>query len=140
MSSWAPIPPIDVVAAKCVSLNYELINRFGGSHTSPVPDACLDKTISAAHYAELYAGNEDASGLCFTGALMFYVVENHCFLDGNKRTGLAIALWLLARFGLTLSCSQDEARDFCLAIASGLRTREQVVLWLAGHLEAIEGE
>lgn len=140
MGAWSPIPPIEVVAAKCVWLNHELINLFGGSHTSPAPDDCLEKSIAAARNAELYAGNEDSEGLCFIGALMFYLIEGHCFLDGNKRTGLSITLWLLKRFGLTLSCSQEEARDFCLAIASGVRTREEVVLWLADHLTAIEFE
>jgi prophage maintenance system killer protein len=138
MSSWSAIPPIDVVVAKCVALNHELVNRFGGSHTSPAPEVCLDKVISAAQNAEYYAGNEEASGLCYIGALMFYAIEGHCFLDGNKRTGLAIALWLLKRFGLTLICSQEDARDYCLAVASGLRSREQVVLWLAENLIAIE--
>ena len=140
MSSWSAIPPVDVVAAKCVALNHELVNRFGGLHTSQPPEECLDKVISAAQNAEYYAGNEDSSGLCYIGALMFYTIEGHCFLDGNKRTGLAIALWLLKRFGITLNCSQDDMRDFCLAIASGLRTREQVVLWVAERLIPIESD
>ena len=140
MSSWSAIPQVDVVAAKCVWLNHELVNLFGGLHTPQAPDVCLEKVISAAQNAEYYAGNEDSSGLCYIGALMFYVIEGHCFLDGNKRTGLSIALWLLKRFGLTMSCSQEDARDYCLAIASGLRTREQVVIWIAEHLIAIEVE
>jgi death on curing protein len=75
------------------------------------------------------------------GALMFYLIKDHCFLDGNKRTGLAIMLWLLKRFGLTLDCSQDEVRDYCLGIASGtIKTREEVVNWIAIHMIAIDLE
>lgn len=68
MSSFSAIPPVDVVAAKCIWLNHELINLFGGLHTSQPPQECLDKVISAAQNAEYYAGNEDSSGLCYIGA------------------------------------------------------------------------
>lgn len=141
MSSWNPIPPLEVISERCIDFNRQTIDRYGGAFSPDPQEGCLDRSIAAAMNAELYAGNEDASGLCFIGALMFYLIKNQCFLDGNKRTGLAIGLWLLGRFGLTLDCTQEEVADYCLAIASGsVRTREEVVIWLAEHIVAIEAE
>jgi Fic/DOC family len=140
VGSWA-IPPHDVIQARCVVLNRESIDRFGGIHSEHPREGCLERSIGAAWTAELYAGEEGAEGLCFIGALMFLIIKNQCFLDGNKRTGLAIALWLLLRFGLTLACTQEEVASFCLAIAGGaIRTREEVVMWLSERIIAIEAE
>lgn len=139
MGSWNPIPPFEVIQARCVAFNREVIERYGGAQTNRPAEGCLEKSIAAAYNAELYAGNEDAVGLCFIGALMFFVTKNQCFIDGNKRTGLAICLWMLLRFGLTLGCPQERVSAFFLGIAGNtVRNREEAVLWLAQNIIAIE--
>lgn len=139
MGSWAHIPPFGSIEDKCIYFNTEVIRRYGGKQTLTPNFPCLEKSIAAAYNAELYAGNEDAGGLCFIGALMFFVTKNQCFVDGNKRTGLAICLWLLLRFGLTVSCSEQQAAAFILKIAANeVKTREEAVIWLSEHIAAIE--
>lgn len=90
--------------------------------------------------AEYYRGSGDGTlGLCFVGSLMFYLVKNHCYPDGNKRTGLAAALRALYVLGLTLHASQAELTAYCLAIASGnVTSPDDVVRWLADRIVQLE--
>lgn len=139
MSTWSPIPPFEVIQQRAIVFNREVIERYGGISTVQPAEGCLDRSIFAAYHAEQYAGNEDSQGLCFIGALMFFITKNQCFTDGNKRTGFALCLWLLLRFGLTLKCSPDDAAKFFLAVAANeIRTREEAVVWLAQNIMAIE--
>jgi prophage maintenance system killer protein len=141
MSSWSPIPPFEAIQQKCIAFNREVIERYGGIATETPAEGCLERSIAAAYHAEQYAGNEDSAGLCFIGALMFFITKNQCFTDGNKRTGFALCLWLLLRFGLTLKCGDMDAANFFLAVAANeIRTREEAVVWLAQNIMAIEPE
>ncbi|WP_372368177.1 type II toxin-antitoxin system death-on-curing family toxin [Candidatus Uabimicrobium sp. HlEnr_7] len=53
-------------------------------------------------------------------AYMFYIIKNHVFHDGNKRTGLATAITLLnwnnIHFG---TFQEDKVFDFVIAVAAG---------------------
>lgn len=141
MGTWAPIPPFEAIQQRAIEFNREVIERYGGSQTVQPAEGCLDRSIAAAHHAEQYAGNEDSQGLCFIGALMFFITKNQCFTDGNKRTGFALCLWLLLRFGLTLKCSPEDASSFFLAVAANeIRTREEAVIWLAQNIMAIDAD
>jgi death-on-curing protein len=74
--------------------------------------------------------------------LLFYLVSNHCFVDGNKRIGWLAAMRVLLSFGLTVSATDDEAEAFCMRIADSqkadaIRDGQDVVIWLSERLEAV---
>ncbi len=74
----------------------EAIARFGGDATPDAKQGCIDGSIGAAWNAELYTGDDASSGgLCFAGCLLYYLVKNHCFVDGNKRVGWATCMEVL---------------------------------------------
>ena len=50
-------------------------------------------------------------------ALLYALVHNHPFHNGNKRTALVSMLAFLDRNGITLQCSDDELFDFVLEVA-----------------------
>jgi prophage maintenance system killer protein len=78
------------------------------------------------------------SGIVFCGYLMFYLVSKHCWADGNKRVAWTSAMWILLQQGLTVEVSDDDAEQFCLAIAKGdIGAAEQVVTWIAERLVSI---
>ena len=68
-------------------------------------------------------------------ALGFSLIENHPFLDGNKRTGHAALETLLVLNGYQISASVDEQVAIILGVASGTVGREAFTAWLRGHIE-----
>jgi death on curing protein len=67
-------------------------------------------------------------------ALGFSLIENHPFLDGNKRTGHAALETLLVLNGYQISASVDEQVAIILAVASGIVGREAFTDWLRAHI------
>jgi death-on-curing protein len=120
---------------RITELHDEAITRWGG-RTGVRDDGCVERSVGAAQMAEYYAGNgEGQVGLCFIGALLFYLCKNSCFIDGNKRTALLATLDVLLSYGLTLNASNDELRDYCLNIANGtVQGFDDVVRWLSARL------
>ena len=52
-------------------------------------------------------------------AYLFPIVQNHPFIDGNKRAGLAAAIAFLRFNDLKLVAEQDPVTDLVLEIAQG---------------------
>jgi death-on-curing protein len=67
-------------------------------------------------------------------ALAFSLVNNHPFLDGNKRVGHAALETLLVLNGYELSASVEEQESMMLGVAAGTAGREQFVEWVRVHV------
>ena len=63
------------------------------------------------------------------------VIEGHPFVDGNKRTGLALAIAFLEFNGLRFRGSEVEAVVHTLGLAAGQVSEEAFAEWLARNLE-----
>ena len=63
-------------------------------------------------------------------ALMESLINNHPFVDGNKRSGTASAAIFLRINGTQLTTSHEELESFVLAIARGEETVETIAEWL----------
>lgn len=66
-------------------------------------------------------------------ALCTSLVQNHPFLDGNKRVGHAAMATFLLLNGADIVATTDEQEDLILDLASGRRRREDLVAWLSEH-------
>lgn len=67
-------------------------------------------------------------------ALGFSLIQNHPFIDGNKRTGHAAMEMYLLLNGSEIDASISEQVDVILSIASGEMDREAFATWLKGHI------
>ena len=56
-------------------------------------------------------------------AYLFHLVQNHPFIDGNKRVGLEAALLFLEINGRSLEVEDDKLIDLVLATAQGQLTK-----------------
>ena|SRR5437762_1838915 len=132
-----------ITATQIKSLHDEGIRQHGGKNSSPPEKGCLERSLGAAYNAELYSMPEVESetiisGLCFCGYLLFYLIQNNCFIDGNKRVGWTSSMYVLLGLGLTLDVSDEEAEQLCLQVAEGkIRKGEDVVYWIAERLKAL---
>lgn len=52
-------------------------------------------------------------------AYLYHIVQNHPFLDANKRTGAMAAFTFLKLNGLTLTAKYTEFEDLILCVAKG---------------------
>ena len=66
-------------------------------------------------------------------ALLESLINNHSFVDGNKRTGITAAAMFLKINNHTLTASNQEVESFVLSIASGEQTFDAVTEWLKSH-------
>ena len=65
-------------------------------------------------------------------AYMFYIIKNHVFHDGNKRTGLATAVTLLNWNNIHLHpFNENEVFDFVIDIASGKNDAQENISRIA---------
>jgi death-on-curing protein len=97
---WAHLISFAVV----FELQAESIRRFGADATPTPREGCLEGSLGAAWNAELYAASENAiQGLCFAGCLLYYLIMNHCFMDGNKRVAWTACMEVLRLLGLTVN-------------------------------------
>jgi death-on-curing protein len=77
-----------------LALRRNAIERYGGDPTERESDKeCIDRSIGAALQGAYYLGEGGAvDSLHVASLLLYYFVKNHCFLDGNKRTGWMVAV------------------------------------------------
>jgi len=67
-------------------------------------------------------------------ALGFSLIQNHPFVDGNKRAGHASMESFLMFNGWEISASVDEQVELILGVASGKIDRTEFTEWLQKHV------
>lgn len=59
-------------------------------------------------------------------AYLFHIVNNHPFVDGNKRTGTVAALVFLDWNGVSFDCQSGELSELTLSVATSKRSKSDV--------------
>jgi death on curing protein len=70
-------------------------------------------------------------------ALGYFLIQNHPFVDGNKRIGHAAMETLLVLNGFEISASVEEQEVIILSVAQSARSLVELTEWLAEHLAPI---
>ena len=65
-------------------------------------------------------------------AYLYHIVQNHSFVDGNKRTGAASAIIFLALNGVELRGDEDGLVKLTLAVAEGNAGKQQIADFFRG--------
>lgn len=73
-------------------------------------------------------------------ALGFSLIQNHPFVDGNKRAGHAAIETFLVLNGYQIGASVDEQEVVILKVASGELQRDGFTEWLTSHIQPIVAE
>lgn len=66
-------------------------------------------------------------------AYLFHLVQNHPFVDGNKRVGVMAAYVFLALNGFELEALPRSLTDLVLAVARGERGKADIAVFLREH-------
>ncbi|MFN8464270.1 MAG: type II toxin-antitoxin system death-on-curing family toxin [Caldilineaceae bacterium] len=120
-----------LTTAQVLFIHARLIAETGG--TPGIRDLGLLESAVARPQATF--GGEDLYGDIYAKAatLMFGLINNHPFVDGNKRVGIAAAGLFLRRNGFRLAAENAEVEQFTLEVAQGRVSIEQIGTWLALH-------
>ena len=66
-------------------------------------------------------------------AYLFHVVQNHPFLDGNKRTGAVAALVFLDLNGVEINAPKGSVYDLTMSAATGQAGKTQIAEFFRLH-------
>ncbi len=72
-------------------------------------------------------------------ALGYSLIQNHPFMDGNKRVGHAAMEVFLMLNGFEISAGVDENVEIILGVASGVISRELLTDWLRTYIIESQG-
>jgi death-on-curing protein len=117
--------------AEATEFHKQLIDEFGGTH------GLLDKGRLEAAILRPQTGYygtlaEEAA------ALMESLANNHAFLDGNKRTSLAVTDTFLRLSGSYLEVNPLEAYNFITKAISKSEFRFDLIRdWISSHLKSL---
>ncbi|MBK8915028.1 MAG: type II toxin-antitoxin system death-on-curing family toxin [Phycisphaerales bacterium] len=103
--------------AEVLTIHADQIERYGGD--ASIRDAGLLGSALAMPRATF--GGEFLHRDLFemAAAYLYHIVQNHPFVDGNKRTGTASALVFLDMNGVTIDVDEDALVDLVLEVAQG---------------------
>ena len=120
-----------LTAEQVLFVHYRLVSETGGEHG--VRDLGLLEVAIARPQAmfdrqELYPDIFEKAA-----PLMESLINNHPFVDSNKRTGIAYAVLFLKQNGISFSAKNADLEKFTLRVASSKAGRSEIAKWLKKH-------
>jgi death-on-curing protein len=126
--SWNWIPENVVLA-----IHEEMLAEHGGLagiRDQPLLLSALAKPQNLAAYDEPDVAN-------LAAAYAAGITRNHAFIDGNKRTGLAVALVFLLDNDYELAAANEDLVMTMLAVADGTMSEAELAIWLRTYIRPL---
>ena len=122
-----------LTVAEVAAIHHHQIEEYGGEH-GLLNQGALEAAVfrpQTGYYGDL---SEEAA------ALLESLVNNHPFVDGNKRVGFAAAHTFLLMNGFDLTVSSKPGSDFIIkTIAAGKFRFDLLRDWIAKHMVPLAG-
>ena len=122
-----------LTVAEVIAIHHHQIEEYGGER-GMMNQGALEAAVfrpQTGYYNDL---SEEAA------ALLESLVNNHAFVDGNKRVGFAAAHTFLLLNGFDLNISSKAAFDFMMKTMSDGKFRFALLHeWIAAHITALPG-
>jgi death-on-curing protein len=122
-----------LTVAEVIAIHHHQIEEYGGEH-GMLNQGALEAAVfrpQTGYYNNL---SEEAA------ALLESLVNNHAFLDGNKRVGFAAMHTFLLMNGFDLDVSSKAAYQFMIkAMEEGKFRFALLHEWIAAHLVSLSG-
>jgi len=128
------VEPTFLTLAEVIAIHRDQIARYGGAEG--VRDwAALQSALAMP--AAGVVGQYLHGDLCeMAAAYLFHLVQNHPFVDGNKRVGAVAADVFLAMNGVHLTAGQDAYADLVLSVARGETPKSAVAEFFRANAES----
>jgi death on curing protein len=123
-----------LILSEALELHRRIVGQSGGA-LGVLDLGALESALAQPRMTfggrELYPSIADKAA-----ALGYSLIQNHPFLDGNKRTGHAAMEVFLFLNNFEIQSSVDEQERIVLQVASGELDREAFTVWLRDHVVA----
>jgi death-on-curing protein len=116
----------------------EQIANYGGTHG--VRDIGLLESARAQPETQFSGQYLYADLFEMAAAYLYHIVQNHPFIDGNKRVGLEAALVFLEINDLSLNANDDELIDLTLRTARSLVSKTEIADFFRVHARSSAGQ
>jgi len=118
------VKPVFLTLDELIAIHRDQIVRYGG--LEGIRDWALLHSAVAMPAAG-FGGKYLHSDLCeMAAAYLFHLVQNHPFIDGNKRVGAVAAYVFLAMNKTRLTADQKAYGDLVLSVARGEASKSEV--------------
>ena len=122
--------------AEVLELHRRVVAETGGA-TALRDLGALESAIAQPRASfggnDLYPSLEEKAA-----ALAFSLIQNHPFVDGNKRAGHAALETFLVLNEKELNADADESERIILAVASGTCGRDVLLEWIRSHMVSLK--
>lgn len=115
-----------------IGIHEKLVETTGGSnglHDRGLLESAVYSANASFGDAEVYPTVEEKAA-----RLAYSLINNHAFVDGNKRIGVFVMLMTLKLNHIKLLYTQEELSGLGLDVASGKAAYEDVLAWLREHI------
>lgn len=114
-------------AENVIFLHTVAVETFGGS--AGVRDLESLRAAVARPWGSSFGRTHFTTPFGKAAALAESIIRRHPFIDGNKRTAMYAAAYLLETLGYKLEAEQKELEGFAVRIAEGMFVSEDIALW-----------
>lgn len=120
--------------AQVLVIHERVMNQSGGQQG--LRD--LGALQSAIAQPQMTFGNEDLYPTleAKAAAIGHAIIQNHPFVDGNKRTGHAAMEIFLVLNGVEINSPVDEQEKIILAVAAGKMARDEFIEWVTQNVQS----
>lgn len=114
-----------------IDIHADQIERYGGS----LGVRNVELLRSALGMPEAGFGDQYLHADLFemAAAYLYHIVQNHPFIDGNKRTGTMAAFVFLKLNGFTLDADESAFESLVLKVAQGLTDKSAIAEFFRTH-------
>ncbi len=127
------IEPTWIEQLDAIVLHGRLLALHGGG--DGLRDAGLLES-ALARPRQIFAYSDNPSLVALAAAYTAGIVQNHPFVDGNKRTGFVAGVLFLETNGYRFTASEESATQAVLALASGSMDEAGYAAFLREHVES----
>lgn len=117
--------------AEVLEIHQDQIVRYGGQ--AGTRDLGLLESALGMPKASVGSAYVHADIFEMAAAYLFHLVQNHPFIDGNKRVGAVAAIVFLALNDIDLVAPTGALYDLVMALARGERTKADAAAFLRKH-------
>lgn len=110
-----------------IEIHDALLEEHGG--LSGIRDMNLLSSAVSMPRITMFGENLHKSVFEMAAAYLFHIVQNHPFIDGNKRTGAFTALLFLELNNATVNFSDELFEEVVVHVAQGKVKKQQVALF-----------
>lgn len=123
--------PVFLDLGEMIEIHRDQIERYGGR--PGIRDMALLQSAVAMPQASFRGEYLHADHFEMAAGYLCHIVQNHPFVDGNKRVGAVASLVFLALNGVKVSVTNEALVQAVLAVAQGKMGKRSIAGFLRRH-------